>query len=108
VNNAVSRCAGLLAIAVLGLLILGIFGRGLDRRLAGLGLPPAAFQALEKDRTKLAAIDVPVSLAEGQRAAVRSAVEEAFLEAYRGVMLAAAGLALLASVSAWGMIRKDP
>jgi EmrB/QacA subfamily drug resistance transporter len=108
VNNAVSRCAGLLAIAVLGLLILGIFGRGLDRRLAGLGLPPTAFQALEKDRTKLAAIDVPVSLAEGQRAAVRSAVDEAFLEAYRGVMLEAAGLALLASVSAWGMIRKDP
>jgi EmrB/QacA subfamily drug resistance transporter len=108
VNNAVSRCAGLLAIAVLGLLILGIFGRGLDRRLAGLGLPPAALQALEKDRAKLAAIDVPVSLAEGQRTAVRSAVDEAFLEAYRGVMLAAAGLALLASVSAWGMIRKDP
>jgi EmrB/QacA subfamily drug resistance transporter len=108
VNNAVSRCAGLLAIAVLGLLILGIFGRGLDRRLAGLGLPSAALQALEKDRTKLAAIGVPTSLGESQRTAVRSAVNGSFLEAYRGVMLAAAGLALLASASAWGMIRPDP
>jgi hypothetical protein len=92
------------AIAVLGIVMLGLFGRGLDRRLTTLGLPPAARQALEKDRSKLAAIDIPKALPDSQRAAVRAAVDQAFLEAYRGVMLAAAGLALLASVSAWRLI----
>src|SRR5262249_10607631 len=107
INNAVSRCAGLLAGAALGVLMLGLFSRGLAHRLASLSLPPAAVQELEKDRTRLAAIEAPTSLPEGQRAAVHHAVEQSFLVGYRGVMLAAAGLALLASASAWGMIRRE-
>src|SRR5919106_7065598 len=55
-------------------------------------------------RERLAAIEAPAGLPDGQRAAVRSAVEQAFLHAYRGVMLATAGLALLASLSAWWLI----
>lgn len=104
INTAVSRGAGLLAIAVLGLLLLGLFGRGLDRRLAALDLSPQARQALDRGREKLAAIDIPASLPDEQRTAVRAAVAESFLGAYRGVMLASAGLALLASLSAWWMI----
>jgi len=107
INNAVSRCAGLLAIAALGLLMQGLFSRGLDHRLASLTLPPAALHDLAENRTRLAAMQAPVSLSEAQRAAVHEAVEQAFLAGFRGVMLAAAGLALLASVSAWGMIKTD-
>jgi EmrB/QacA subfamily drug resistance transporter len=108
INNAVSRCAGLLAIAVLGLLMLGLFSRGLDHRLASLGLPPAASHELAENRTRLAAMQAPASLPEMQRAAVQEAVEQSFLSGFRGVMLAAACLALLASASAWGMIKAKP
>jgi hypothetical protein len=35
-------------------------------------------------------------------------VEGAFLDGFRGIMLAGAGLALLASLSGWWLIRKEP
>jgi EmrB/QacA subfamily drug resistance transporter len=108
INNAVSRCAGLLAVAALGLLMLGLFSRGLDHRLAALALPPAALHELDENRTRLAAIQAPAALPEERRAAVHAAVEQAFLGAYRGVMLAAAGLALLAAASAWGISPVTP
>src|SRR5256714_34860 len=39
VNNAVARTAGLLAIAVLGIVMLHVFNQWLDQRVAGLKLP---------------------------------------------------------------------
>jgi EmrB/QacA subfamily drug resistance transporter len=102
INNAVSRSAGLLAVAGMGLILLGLFSRGLERRLDGL--PPQVRQALEAQKTKLVAIEVPASMGERQRSQVRAAIDEAFLDGFRGVMLTAAGLALLASLSAWWMI----
>jgi hypothetical protein len=105
INNAVSRCAGLLAVAVLGILMLGLFGRGLDRRLDGLGMPPEARRAIEGQREKLAALKIPAGWAEPARTEARSAVDRAFLDGFRGVMWTAAGLALLASLSAAWLIR---
>jgi EmrB/QacA subfamily drug resistance transporter len=100
VNNAVARVASLLAIAALGLLVLAAFGRGLDRRLARLDLPPAAVQELRAERLKLAAAKVPAGLAGEQRRRAREAVAGAFVDSYRLAMLVAAGLALLSSACA--------
>jgi len=100
INNAVSRAAGLLAVAVLGLVLVGAFGRGLDRRLGGLDLPPAARQALAAERTKLAAITVPATVQGDLRARVQEAIEQAFVDGFRRVLLAAAGLAGLAALTA--------
>ena len=105
VNNAVSRCAGLLAVAGLGILMLGLFARGLDHRLAGVEMPSAARQAIEGQRERLAALEIPASLPEPARTQARSAVDRAFLDGFRGVMWTAAGLALLASLSAAWLIR---
>jgi predicted MFS family arabinose efflux permease len=105
VNTAVSRSAGLLAIAALGVLMLGLFGRGLDRRLAGIDLPPAAKQAMVEKRERLAAMEIPAGIGEAARAQARAAVEGAFIDGFRGVMLAAAGLAMLAALSGWWWIR---
>jgi EmrB/QacA subfamily drug resistance transporter len=105
INNAVSRCAGLLAVAGLGILMLVLFERGLDRRLAALELPPAARQAIEGQRERLAALEIPAGLPEPARAQARAAVDRAFLDGFRGVMWTAAGLALLASLSAAWLIR---
>ncbi|HEY0556289.1 MAG TPA: MFS transporter, partial [Thermoanaerobaculia bacterium] len=105
INNAVSRCAGLLAVAVLGILMLGLFSRGLDRRLARLDLPPQAKAAVAAQRERLAALEIPAGLPEPARTAARSAVDRAFLDGFRGVLWTAAGLALLASLSAAWLIR---
>ncbi len=64
INNAVSRGAGLLAVAVLGVIMLGLFDRDLDRRLAATSLPPAVRQAVKDQKEKLAALDIPASLGE--------------------------------------------
>lgn len=106
INNAVSRSAGLLAVAALGVILLGVFNRGLDRRLAGLDLPPATRRALETDRNRLAALEAPASADAGTRKRVDAAVDESFVAGYRVTMLTAAGLALLASASAAWLIRE--
>src|SRR5438270_1516450 len=58
INNAVSRTAGLLAIAVLGLIMFHAFNLCLDARLNQIGIPAQARQVLNDQRVKLAAADV--------------------------------------------------
>jgi len=108
INNAVSRCAGLLAIAVLGLVLLGVFSNGLDRRLAGLNLPPETQKALASERTRLANIQAPASASPQVKAQIHTAVGEAFVDGFRRVMLVAAGVAVLASLSSAWLIEGKP
>src|SRR5712692_8196094 len=74
INNAVSRIAGLLAVAVFGALLSGVFQSELDRRLA----PESRAQILAQ-RSKLAAIQT-----DDPRA--RQAIKEAFVAGYRTVL----------------------
>ncbi len=98
VNNAVSRVAGLLAIAVLGLVLTSEFDRSLDGRLASLHLPPAVVAQVKGQRSKLAAIET-------DDVEARRAVQESFVDGYRRVVWIAAGLAVLSSLMAAGLIR---
>src|SRR4029450_2663765 len=47
VNNAVARTAGLIAIAVFGVVMLQVFRTGLDHRLSNANLPPSVAQSLQ-------------------------------------------------------------
>jgi EmrB/QacA subfamily drug resistance transporter len=93
VNNAVSRVAGLLAIAVFGVVLSNTFNAGLDRRLAALRLPPDARAQLDAERPKLAAARTPDPR-------TQAIVRESFVEGYRVVLWIAAVLALLSAASA--------
>lgn len=93
VNNMVARVGGLIAIAAFGLLLAARFEASLDRSLHRLDLPPAAVTALAPERAKLAAALLPPGLTAGQRAALRSTIDAAFVEGFRGVMGLAAALA---------------
>src|SRR6185436_12878740 len=75
INNAVSRLAGLLAIAVLGIIMLSGFNRNLTSHLKAMDLEPEIRLAIESQREKLAAIDVPQNIAPEQRAKVRHAID---------------------------------
>ena len=59
VNNAVSRAAGLLAVAALGLVLLVRFDRSLDQGLTQLALPAEVVRAIDLQRGKLAAAELP-------------------------------------------------
>ncbi len=104
INNASSRVAGLLAIAILGIFALNSFNRALDTRLATIDLPPEAVQLLDAERIKLAAAQVPAGISAEQRAAVEVAIAESFVSGFRLIMLIAAGLALASSAFAVLMI----
>lgn len=94
VNNSVSRTAGLLAIAALGVLAQSGFNSSLDQRLTNIDLPPQAQQALDKQRGKLAEAEVPPNLDDDAQQALEQAIDISFVAAFRRVMLVAAGLVL--------------
>ena len=100
INNAFSQTAGLLAIAVLGVIMFISFDGGLDARLAALNLPPEARQQLEQEKVKLGGAQAPEGLDAAQSANVDRAIEEAFVSGYRVVMLVAVTMALASAVSA--------
>jgi EmrB/QacA subfamily drug resistance transporter len=108
INNAVSRCAGLLAVAVLGLVLLGVFSHSLDRHLDKLNLPPETRQALSAERTRLANLQTPAFASPEVKAQIHTAVGEAFVDGFQRVMLVAAGLAVLASLSSALLIEGKP
>jgi len=93
VNNAVSRIAGLLAIAVFGLVLSAGFNRTLDRSLAQMQLSPAVRQSADSQRSKLAGAQI-------SEVSVKHAFDEAFVSGYRDVIWISVGMALLSALSA--------
>ena len=104
VNNAVSSVAGLLAIASFGIVMSHTFDVDIHQRLAAASLSPEIVAAVESQRIKLAAIDIPPGASPEARASIQTAIAAAFVAGFRRVMLIAALLALASAVSAWLMI----
>jgi EmrB/QacA subfamily drug resistance transporter len=107
VNNAVSRTAGLLAVAVFGLIMFHAFNSCLDLRLNVISIPVEVRQALSAERIRLAAAEVPAGASDETRQAIKQAINECFVFGFRRVMLVGAVLALAGSVVAWLTIRPD-
>jgi hypothetical protein len=107
INNAVARVAGLLAIAVLGIVLLAAFNAALDGRLPALGLPGNVGSAIDAQRTRLAAIELPSDLAPATHAAARAAINDAFTAGFRAAMLICAGLAFASAAVAGAMVGRE-
>jgi EmrB/QacA subfamily drug resistance transporter len=112
INNAVSRVAGLLAIAALGIVAVWSFGGSLAARLAALDIPDELRAAILEQRVKLAALDLPAEAEASLRPALAEAVAWAFVDSFRLLMLIAMGLALASALIAALMIpgraRREP
>ena len=106
VNNAVSRAAGLIAIAVMSVFLQHVFDAHLERRMAGLRLRPRLVAEVQARRTMLANAEPPLSASPADRSAIQSAIADAFVRGVRVVALTAAGLALGSAAIAVVMI--DP
>ncbi|HSU86111.1 MAG TPA: MFS transporter [Chthoniobacterales bacterium] len=108
INNAVARTAGLLAIAVFGILMLQSFNHTLDERLSGAALTDAEHSALQSQRNKLAGAELPQEWNARSRDFVRQAIDESFVNGFRVVMAVGAMLAIGSAISGWLLIRPKP
>jgi len=97
INNAVSRTAGVLALATIGALALLLFGNALAARSAPLNLSPADQAALQAEAAKLGGAQPPASLPPALRDPVQLAIHQAFVDMFRVVMVIGAGLAWLSA-----------
>jgi EmrB/QacA subfamily drug resistance transporter len=94
VNNAVSRVAGLLAIALFGYLMASVFELQLRQAIASAGLRGEVADAIWSQRDKLAAIKLPGGLQGDAAVAARDAVHQSFIAGYRWIMAVSAALAM--------------
>ena len=100
VNNAVSRIAGLIAIAVFGVVIARTFVSRVEPRLQRIALSADARDGVASELPKMAGADVKAipSLSADQRVEVRDAIDASFTGAFRVAMFGAAALAVAAAI----------
>jgi EmrB/QacA subfamily drug resistance transporter len=104
VNNAVSRTAGVLALAVFPIIFLHNFSQQLDRALPAIEMSGEARRLLDNERIKLAAMERPPGLSPQSREQLDRAIAESFVSSFRLVMMLAAGLAMASALAAWWLI----
>jgi hypothetical protein len=100
INNAVSRVAGLLAIAVFGVVLVRTFDARVQPDLARLHLTESVRTALDRELPKMGGADVKAAVPDDSstRASVHDTIARAFVRAFRVVVIGAAGVALAAAI----------
>ncbi len=104
VNNAVSRIAALLAIALFGIVMNHVFNAHLQQHLDGLTLSADVLQAIATERAKLSAMEIPQVPDAAVRSKLQAAVAESFVAGFRWVMVLSALMALASAAIAWVMM----
>jgi len=98
INNSVSRIAGLLAIAIFGVILYHVFDRTLTEKMKNF--PAPVKQEIDEQRSRLAAakVDNPQG---------RLAVEQSFFAGYRVILWIAATLSVASAISTALLIGKE-
>ena len=108
VNNAVTRSAQVLALAILGAVALLSFSNALQARAESLPLSPEQRTTLVSESGKLGETPPPPGLDQGARQQVEAAVQDSFVGMFRLLSLIGAGMALLSAALAWLLVESRP
>jgi EmrB/QacA subfamily drug resistance transporter len=100
INNAVSRQAGVVAIAVFGAVALVSFSHALDTKTARISMTPAQQAALHAQASKLGDAKPPDGLDASAAVAVANAIDRAFVGTFRVIALIAAGMCWISAALA--------
>ena len=105
INNAVSRIAGVLAIAVIGALALSVFQHRLTQETATLNISASAKQFLRQESKKLGETSIPKKLPAQLQNQIQIAINRSFIHTYKLIMLICAGLAGTSALFAFFWIK---
>ncbi len=97
-NNAISRLAALLAVAILGAVLVTSFGAYLESNLTESSLSLEQQELLLARSDRLADMEVPEDFDDAARAIASSAIDGAFVGAFRNAMILSGVLALLSAL----------
>ncbi|MBV9269882.1 MAG: MFS transporter, partial [Candidatus Eremiobacteraeota bacterium] len=98
-NNAVSRIAGMLAIAALGAILVATFNSRLDKRLASSSVQVAQRRQIDAQRDRLAGAQIADRLG-------RKIVRDSYADGFTVISVVSALLAFGATVVVFGGLRK--
>lgn len=104
INNAVSRTASLLAVAVFGVLMLGVFTASLDRRLSATAISAETRTQVVAGAGSLNQLKVPEGTTSADEAIIQEAIRGSFVDGFRVVALIAAAMAVLSAIASWWLI----
>jgi EmrB/QacA subfamily drug resistance transporter len=104
INNAIARLAGVLAVAVFGIVMVKAFSHRLDQLVANFSLSPAVLHDIHANEIRLAGLQVPAGVDAAARAAISASVDNSFVFGFRIVLLMCVALAVASAGIAWLMI----
>ena len=104
INNAVARVAGVLAIAVLGVVMVAAFSSRLNQQIEKTSLPGNALHEIHTNEIKLAGMSIPAGLDPSTNASIKTLLSQAFVYGFRVIMFACAVLSVSSAAMAWLMI----
>jgi EmrB/QacA subfamily drug resistance transporter len=104
INNAVSRTAGLIAVAAFGVVLVMSFERRFASDMKSIDIPAVQREELLAQADKLAEIKLPDTLSPDQENAISQSIRNSFIAGFRVVTIIAAVLAVLSSIVAWVLI----
>jgi EmrB/QacA subfamily drug resistance transporter len=99
VNNAASRVAGLLAVAIVGGVLAAVFGSGLASQLGQTGMREGAIEAIVRNSSRLLALEIPANVPGQAQQEARAILRHSYIEGYRIATLVCSGSAALAAVA---------
>jgi MFS family permease len=98
INNAVSRVASLLAVAVFGVVMLNAFGRNLDEKLRALPISAEDRAQIVGRSGDLINMKIPEEINFETRAAIQREIRRSFVAGFRQVAYIAAGFAVASAL----------
>lgn len=107
INNAISRVSGMLAVAVLGVVAIFIFGDQLSMLMKNAGISAGVQSDLLAQISRLAETEIPSEVPTIIQQQLSEFVDKAFISSFRIVMFLSAGLAFLGALFSWWMIEEE-
>lgn len=107
VNNAVARIAGLMAVALLGAIVLSLFGQRLHQTMNTYPLTPQEKQQIFLQKNQLGSIEIPVQFSALAQKMAQQSIDDSFVYSFRWAMGINAFLAFASAIISFIYIRPE-